>query len=60
MREDRDVRNFYVEDEKVFRRLMDEGEIFLKIFPLLFFEVLCGKQRRPWKKPSSRSKSPWS
>ncbi len=38
--EDEDIRNAYIADEKVFRRLMDDEEIFLKISPRLFFEVL--------------------
>jgi hypothetical protein len=33
----------YVADEKVFRRLMDEEETFLKISPILFFEILLRK-----------------
>jgi hypothetical protein len=43
IREDRDIRNSYVGDEKVFRRLMDEEETFLKISPFLFFEILLRK-----------------
>jgi len=43
MREDRDIRNSYVGDEKVFQRLMDEEETFLRISPILFFEVLLRK-----------------
>jgi hypothetical protein len=40
IQEDRDIRNSYVGDEKVFQRLMDEEETFLKISPILFFEIL--------------------
>ena len=40
IRTDEDVRNSYVGDEKVFRRLMDDDEAFLKISPALFFEIL--------------------
>lgn len=43
IREDRDIRNSYVGDEKVFQRLMDEEETFLKISPVLFFEILLRK-----------------
>ena len=43
IREDRDIRNSYVGDEKVFQRLMDEEESFVKISPILFFEVLLRK-----------------
>lgn len=43
IREDKDIRNSYVGDEKVFRRLMDEEESFIKIFPILFFEILLRK-----------------
>jgi len=40
IQEDEDFRNSYVGDEKVFRKLMDNEEIFLRISPALFFEVL--------------------
>ena len=40
IREDEAFRNTFIADEKVFRRLMDDEEIFLKISPTLFFEVL--------------------
>ena len=43
IQEDEDFRNSYVGDEKVFRKLMDDQEIFLKISPALFFEVLLRK-----------------
>ena len=43
IREDKDIRNSYVGDEKVFRRLMDEEESFIKISPILFFEILLRK-----------------
>jgi hypothetical protein len=43
IREDRDFRNRYIGDEKVFRRLMDDDELFLKISPTLFFEILLRK-----------------
>jgi hypothetical protein len=40
IQEDEDFRNSYVGDEKVFGKLMDEEEIFLKTSPALFFEIL--------------------
>ncbi|MBI5966241.1 MAG: hypothetical protein HY882_00085 [Deltaproteobacteria bacterium] len=43
IREDEDFRNSFIGDEKVFRRLMDEEETFLKISPPLFFEILLRK-----------------
>ena len=43
LREDSDFRNSFVGDEKVFNRLMADGEIFLKISPSLFFEILLRK-----------------
>jgi hypothetical protein len=38
--EDEGFRNTFIADEKVFRRLMDDDEILLKISPTLFFEIL--------------------
>lgn len=43
IREDEDFRNTYIADEKVFRRLMDDDEVFLKISPVLFFKILLRK-----------------
>jgi len=43
IREDEDFRNSFIGDEKIFRRLMDEEETFLKISPPLFFEILLRK-----------------
>ncbi len=40
---DKDFRNGFIRDERVFRRVMDDGEILLKISPALFFEVLLSK-----------------
>lgn len=40
IREDEDFRNTFIGDEKVFRRLMDDEEVFLKISPTFFFEIL--------------------
>jgi hypothetical protein len=43
LREDEGFRNKFITDERVFRRLMDDEQIFLKIFPTLFFEILLRK-----------------
>ncbi|MBW2444099.1 MAG: hypothetical protein JRH12_26760 [Deltaproteobacteria bacterium] len=43
IREDEDFRNSFVCDEKVFHKLMADDEIFLKISPSLFFEILLRK-----------------
>ena len=43
LREDQDFRNSFVSDEKVFNRLMADDELFLKISPSLFFEILLRK-----------------
>jgi len=43
IQEDEDFRNSYVGDEKVFTKLMDDKENFLKISPALFFEILLRK-----------------
>jgi len=43
IREDEDFRNTFICDEKVLRRLMDDDELFLKISPTLFFEILLRK-----------------
>jgi len=43
IREDEDFRNSFVADDKVFRKLMDDEEIFLKISPTLFFQILLRK-----------------
>lgn len=40
IQEDEDFRNSFVGEEKVFRRLVDNEEGFLKISPALFFEIL--------------------
>jgi len=52
IREDRDFRNRYIGDEKVFRRLMDDDELFLKISPTLFFEILLRKAANDLKQVS--------
>ena len=43
LREDEDFRNAFISDEKIFRRLMDDDHIFIKISPTLFFEILLRK-----------------
>lgn len=43
IRDDEDFRNAFIGDEKVVRRVMDDDEIFLKISPILFFEILLRK-----------------
>lgn len=43
IKEDEDFRNTFTGDERVFRRVMDDDEIFLKISPTLFFEILLRK-----------------
>jgi hypothetical protein len=46
IREDEGFRNTFIDDGKVVRRLMDDEEIFLKISPALFFEILLRKASR--------------
>jgi hypothetical protein len=46
IREDEDFRSSFTADERVFRKLMDDEEIFLKISPTLFFEVLLRRTAR--------------
>ena len=43
IREDKDFRNTFIGDVKVFRRVMREDEILLKISPAMFFEILLRK-----------------
>jgi len=43
VKEDEGFRNTFIDDEKVFRRLVNEEKAFLKISPALFFEVLLRK-----------------
>lgn len=40
IRADEGLRNAFISDQKVFRRLMNDDEIFLSISPRLFFEIL--------------------
>jgi hypothetical protein len=49
VKEDEGFRNTFIDDEKVFRRLVNEEEAFLKISPVLFFEVLLRKVARDLK-----------
>jgi len=49
IKEDEEFRNSFITDQKVFRRLMDDEEIFLKISPTLFFEILLRKVARDLK-----------
>jgi hypothetical protein len=52
VKEDEGFRNTFIDDEKVFRRLVNEEEAFLKISPALFFEVLLRKVARDLKRVS--------
>lgn len=52
IREDEDFRNTFIGDEKVFNRVMDEEEIFLKISPALFFEILLRRAANDLEKVS--------
>jgi len=44
--EDEDFRTSFIADERVFRKLMGDEEVFLKISPTLFFEVLLRRTAR--------------
>jgi len=46
IREDEDFRNTFIRDEKVFRKLMEDEEVLLKISPSLYFEILLRKAAR--------------
>ena len=46
IREDEDLKSSYLADEKVFRRLMDEEDVLLKISAAMFFEILLRKAAR--------------
>ncbi len=52
IREDEDFRNTFIGDEKVFRRVMGDDEIFVKISPTLFFEILLRKAAKDLQKAS--------
>ena len=47
--EDEDFRTSFIADERVFRKLMGDGEVFLKISPSLFLRFCSGEQRGIWK-----------
>jgi hypothetical protein len=49
LREHQKLRDTFIDDEKVFRRLMDEEEAFLRISPALFFEILLRRVARDLK-----------
>ena len=46
IRKDDDFCSSFIDDQKVFRRLMDDDQSFLKISPTLFFEVLLRNATR--------------
>jgi hypothetical protein len=50
--EDEDFRRSFIGDEKVFRKVMDDDEIFLKISPNLFFEILLRRAANDLKEMS--------
>ena len=52
LRQDDDFCNSFIGDEKVFRRIMDDDRSFLKISPILFFEVLLRNAARELSKAS--------
>ena len=52
IREDEGFRNNFIEDEKVFRRVMADEEVFLRISPTLFFEILLRKTVKDLKEVS--------
>jgi hypothetical protein len=52
IREDEGFRNTFIDDEKVFKRLVNEEEVFLKVSPALFFDVLLRKVARDLKEVS--------
>lgn len=52
IREDEDFRSTFISDEKIFNRVMDDEEIFLKISPTLLFEIFLRKSVNDLKKSS--------
>lgn len=52
IREDEDFRRALIGDDRVFRRVMADEEIFLKISPALYFEVLLRKTLKELEKAS--------
>ncbi len=45
LREDEDFRNAFLEDERTFRKVVLDREIFLRISPPLYFEILLRRAR---------------
>jgi len=43
---DEDLRNAFIEDENTSQRILTDREVFLKISPKLYFEILLQKARR--------------
>jgi hypothetical protein len=43
---DEDLRNAFIEDENTSQRILTDREVFLKISPKLYFEILLQKTRR--------------
>ena len=54
VREDEEFRRALVADERVFQRLMDDEETFLKVSPALYFEVLLHRALRSWRCPPTQ------
>jgi hypothetical protein len=52
LREDEDFRNAFISNEKIFRRLMDDDQILIKISPTLFFEILLRKAAQDFSRVS--------
>ncbi len=46
LEEDEDFRNAFIGDEKTFQKVMSDHEIFLKISPKLYFEILLRRAHR--------------
>ncbi|MBT8365061.1 MAG: hypothetical protein KJP23_10170 [Deltaproteobacteria bacterium] len=46
IQEDADFRSNYIGDEKVFRTVIDDDQVMLKISPTLYFEILLRKAAR--------------
>jgi hypothetical protein len=52
LREDPVLRNSFIQNEQVFRRVIDDDRSFLRMSPSLFFEVLLRKARQDLKQVS--------
>jgi hypothetical protein len=46
IQQDEDFRDSFIGDEKTFRQVVDDEELFLKISPELYFEILLRKARK--------------